>query len=141
MWIKGGRLIDPANNRDELADILIRDGRIEGIYPTAGTVPQGEEVIDAQGMWVLPGLIDMHAHVREPGFEYKEDIESAGRAAAAGGVTTVVCMANTDPVNDNPSVTQYIIRKAARVSRVRILPVGAITVGLEGKVLAEMGLM
>lgn len=141
MWIKGGRLIDPANNRDELADILIQDGRIEGIYPTAGTVPQGEEVIDAQGMWVLPGLIDMHAHVREPGFEYKEDIESAGRAAAAGGVTTVVCMANTDPVNDNPSVTQYIIRKAARVSRVRILPVGAITVGLEGKVLAEMGLM
>lgn len=141
MWIKGGRLIDPANNRDELADILVRDGRIEGIYPTASTVPQGEEVIDAQGMWVLPGLIDMHAHVREPGFEYKEDIESAGRAAAAGGVTTVVCMANTDPVNDNPSVTQYIIRKAARVSRVRILPVGAITVGLEGKVLAEMGLM
>lgn len=141
MWIKGGRLIDPANNRDELADILIRDDRIEGIYPTASTVPQGEEVIDAQGMWVLPGLIDMHAHVREPGFEYKEDIESAGRAAAAGGVTTVVCMANTDPVNDNPSVTQYIIRKAARVSRVRILPVGAITVGLEGKVLAEMGLM
>ncbi|MCE5276004.1 MAG: dihydroorotase [Deltaproteobacteria bacterium] len=141
MWIKGGRLIDPANNRDEIADILIRDGRIEGIYPTAGTVPKGEEVIDAQGMWVLPGLIDMHAHVREPGFEYKEDIESAGRAAAAGGVTTVVCMANTDPVNDNPSVTQYIIRKAARVSRVRILPVGAITVGLEGKVLAEMGLM
>jgi len=141
MWIKGGRLIDPANNRDELADILIRDGRIEGIYPAAGTVPKGEEVIDAQGMWVLPGLIDMHAHVREPGFEYKEDIESAGRAAAAGGVTTVVCMANTDPVNDNPSVTQYIIRKAARVSRVRILPVGAITVGLEGKVLAEMGLM
>lgn len=141
MWIKGGRLIDPANNRDELADILIRDGRIEGIYPAAGTVPQGEEVIDAHGMWVLPGLIDMHAHVREPGFEYKEDIESAGRAAAAGGVTTVVCMANTDPVNDNPSVTQYIIRKAARVSRVRILPVGAVTVGLEGKVLAEMGLM
>ena len=141
MWIKGGRLIDPANNRDELADILIQDGRIEGIYPAAGTLPQGEEVVDAQGMWVLPGLIDMHAHVREPGFEYKEDIESAGRAAAAGGVTTVVCMANTDPVNDNPSVTQYIIRKAARVSRVRILPVGAITVGLEGKVLAEMGLM
>ena len=141
MWIKGGRLIDPANNRDELADILIQDGRIEGIYPAAGTLPQGEEVVDAQGMWILPGLIDMHAHVREPGFEYKEDIESAGRAAAAGGVTTVVCMANTDPVNDNPSVTQYIIRKAARVSRVRILPVGAITVGLEGKVLAEMGLM
>jgi dihydroorotase len=141
MLIKGGRILDPANNLDEQGDILIRDGRIEGIYPGGLKESSDEEIIGAQGMWVLPGLIDMHAHVRDPGFEYKEDIFSASQAAAAGGVTTVVCMANTDPVNDNPSVTQYIIRKAAGLSLVRILPVGAITKGLEGKELAEMGLM
>jgi dihydroorotase len=141
MWIKCGRLIDPANNRDEQGDILFRDGRIVEIHPAGSLSPSEEEVIDADGMWVLPGLIDMHAHVREPGFEYKEDISTASRAAAAGGITTVVCMPNTDPVNDNPSVTQYIIRKAVNVGLVRILPVGAITKGLGGKELSEMGLM
>ena len=141
MWIKGGRLIDPANNRDEKGDILIRDGRIVEIDTSGTPAHSGEEVIDADGMWVLPGLIDMHAHLREPGFEYKEDIFTASRAAAAGGVTTIVCMANTDPVNDNPSVTQYILRKASSVGLVKILPVGAITRGLEGKELSEMGLM
>jgi dihydroorotase len=141
MWIKGGKILDPANNLDELGDILIRDGRIEGIYPGGGNVPAGEEVIDAHGMWVLPGLIDMHAHVRDPGQEYKEDIYTASLAASAGGITTVVCMANSDPVNDNPSVTQYIRRKADSIGLVRILPVGAITKGLQGKELAEMGLM
>jgi len=141
MWIKGGRLIDPANNRDEQADILISDGRIEDIRPAGGQIPSGEEIIDAKGLWVLPGLIDMHAHLREPGYEYKEDIASGSQAAAAGGITTVVCMANTEPVNDNPSVTQYILKKASSVGMVRVLPVGAITKGQQGKELAEMGLM
>jgi dihydroorotase len=141
MWIKGGRIIDPANNRDELSDILIRNGIIQEVMPAGGPVPPGEEVLDATGLWVLPGLIDMHAHLREPGYEYKEDIASGSLAAAAGGITTVVCMANTDPVNDNASVTQYIIQKALSVGLVRVLPVGAMTKGQQGKELSEMGLM
>ncbi|HVN71607.1 MAG TPA: dihydroorotase, partial [Desulfomonilia bacterium] len=141
MWIKGGRLIDPANNRDEQGDVLIRDGFIEDIRPEGGAVPPDEEILDASGMWVIPGLIDIHAHLREPGYEYKEDISSGSLAAAAGGITTVVCMANTDPINDNASVTQYIIKKASGIGLVRILPVGAVTKGQQGKELAEMGLM
>ena len=141
MWIKGGRIIDPANNRDELADILLRNGIIEEILPAGGPVPAGVEVLDATGMWVLPGLIDMHAHLRDPGYEYKEDIATGSLAAAAGGITTVVCMANTDPVNDNASVTQYILQKALSVGLVRVLPVGAMTKGQQGKELSEMGLM
>ena len=141
MWIKGGRIIDPANNRDELSDILLRDGIIQKVLPALGPVQPGEEVLDATGMWVLPGLIDMHAHLRDPGYEYKEDIASGSLAAAAGGITTVVCMANTDPVNDNASVTQYILKKALSVGLVRVLPVGAMTKGQQGKELSEMGLM
>ena len=141
MLIKGGRIIDPANNRDEFADILLRDGIIQEVLSADGPVPPGVEVVEATGMWVLPGLIDMHAHLRDPGYEYKEDIASGSLAAAAGGITTVVCMANTDPVNDNASVTQYIIQKALSVGLVRVLPVGAMTKGLQGKELSEMGLM
>jgi len=141
MVIRGGRVIDPANNFDELADVSVRDGRIEDILPSGTSSPEGEDVIDATGFWVMPGLIDMHAHLREPGYEYKEDIATGSMAAAAGGITTVVCMANTDPVNDNPSVTQYILRKASSVGLARVLPVGAITKGLNGRDLAEMGLM
>ena len=132
MVIRGGRVIDPANNFDELADVSVRDGRIEDILPSGTSSPEGEDVIDATGFWVMPGLIDMHAHLREPGYEYKEDIATGSMAAAAGGITTVVCMANTDPVNDNPSVTQYILRKASSVGLARVLPVGAITKGLNG---------
>ena len=141
MWIKGGRVIDPANNLDKLADILIRGSIVEEIVPAGGQVPSGEEVLDAKGLWVLPGLIDMHAHLREPGYEYKEDIASGSLAAAAGGITSVVCMANTGPVNDNAAVTQYILKKASSVGLVRVLPVGAMTKGLQGKELSEMGLM
>lgn len=140
MWIKGGTIVDPENNLQETGDIHVQDGLIAGVYP-GGSSQQDGDVIDASGLWVLPGLVDMHVHLRDPGFEYKEDIASGSRAAAAGGVTTLACMANTDPVNDNPSVTNYIIEKAKQVSVVRILPVGAVTKGLKGKELAEMGLM
>ena len=140
MWIKGGTIFDPENNLQETGDVHIQDGLIAGVYP-GGSSSQNGDIIDASGLWVLPGLIDMHVHLRDPGFEYKEDLASGSRAAAAGGVTTLACMANTDPVNDNPSVTNYIIEKAKQVSVVRILPVGAVTKGLKGKELAEMGLM
>ncbi len=140
MWIKGGLVFDPAGNVQEKADIYIKDGIIAGVYP-GGSKNSDETVIDADGLWVLPGLVDMHVHLRDPGFEYKEDISSGSMAAAAGGVTTLACMANTDPVNDNPSVTNYILEKARQTSLVRILPVGAVTKGLKGKELAEMGLM
>ncbi|HHO74826.1 MAG TPA: dihydroorotase [Deltaproteobacteria bacterium] len=140
MWIRGGLVLDPANNVQEKADLCIKDGRISGVYP-GGSEKSDEPSINASGLWVLPGLIDMHVHLRDPGFEYKEDIASGSMAAAAGGVTTLACMANTDPVNDNPSVTNYILEKARQVSKVRILPVGAVTKGLKGKELAEMGLM
>jgi len=140
MWIKGGMIFDPVNNLQEVGDLHIQDELIAGVYPGGSSKREGE-VIDASGLWVLPGLIDMHVHLRDPGFEYKEDISSGSSAAAAGGVTTLACMANTDPVNDNPSVTNYIIEKAKQASVVRILPVGAVTKGLKGKELAEMGLM
>ena len=140
MWIKGGLVFNPAGNVQEKADIYIKDGIIAGVYP-GGSKNSDEVVIDADGLWVLPGLVDMHVHLRDPGFEYKEDISSGSMAAAAGGVTTLACMANTDPVNDNPSVTNYILEKARQTSVVRILPVGAVTKGLKGKELAEMGLM
>jgi len=139
--IKGGRIIDPAKNRDDSADISIKDGRIHEILSPGNDLPPDDDVIDATGLWVLPGIIDMHAHLREPGYEYKEDIASGSLAAAAGGITTVACMANTDPVNDNAAVTQYIIKKASSIGMVRILPVGAITRGLKGRELSEMGLM
>ena len=140
MWIKGGTIIDPANGIEQVGDIHIREGLIAGVYLT-GCAETDDEVIDASGLWVLPGLIDMHVHLREPGYEYKEDIASGSRAAASGGVTTVVCMPNTDPVNDNPSVTRYIVEKARHTAVIRVLPAGAITRGLKGADLSEMGLM
>ncbi|HON39443.1 MAG TPA: amidohydrolase family protein, partial [Deltaproteobacteria bacterium] len=140
MWIKGGTIIDPANGIEQAGDIHIREGLIADVCLN-GSRETDEEVIDAAGLWVLPGLIDMHVHLREPGFEYKEDITSGSRAAAAGGITTVVCMPNTNPVNDNPSVTRYIVEKARHKALIRVLPAGAITRGLQGTELSEMGLM
>lgn len=139
MWIKGGTIYDPVSGTAQTGDIQVRDGLIEGVYPV-GKKGAGE-AIDAKGLWVLPGLIDMHVHLRDPGYEYKEDIVSGSRAAAAGGVTAMACMPNTDPVNDNPSVTRYIVQKAAENALVRVLPVGALTRELKGVELAEMGLM
>jgi dihydroorotase len=135
--IKNGRIIDPANKIDGIADLLVIDGRIaEPDQP----IPAGIQEIDAQGYWVVPGLIDMHVHLREPGEEYKEDILSGARAAASGGFTGVACMPNTKPVNDCAAVTALILDRAAEAA-VRVYPLGAISQGSEGHQLAEFGEM
>ncbi len=134
--IRRGRVLDPNSNRDETADVLIEDGRIAAVEASL-EVP-GAEVIDARGLWVAPGFVDLHTHLREPGQEYKEDIASGGRAAVAGGFTTVACMANTHPANDDPAVTDYILDRARQDSPARVLPVAAATKGLEGSVMTEM---
>ena len=134
--IRRGRVLDPNSNRDETADVLIEDGRIAAVEASL-EVPAAE-VIDARGLWVAPGFVDLHTHLREPGQEYKEDIASGGRAAVAGGFTTVACMANTHPANDDPAVTDYILDRARQDSPARVLPVAAATKGLEGSVMTEM---
>jgi dihydroorotase len=135
--LKGGRVIDPANGVDGLHDVVIVDGRVERVA-APGPAPKGAEVIDVTGKVVCPGFIDIHVHLREPGFEYKETVATGTRAAAAGGFTAVACMANTHPVNDNGSITDYILAKARSVGVVRVYPIGAVTRGLEGKELAEL---
>ncbi|HMJ06076.1 MAG TPA: amidohydrolase family protein, partial [Chthoniobacterales bacterium] len=125
--IRGGRMIDPVNKRDEVGDLLIADGKIVSELETADA-----EVIDARGLIVAPGLIDIHVHLREPGFSWKETIETGARAAAAGGFTTVVCMPNTSPVADSPSTIAWIKDRAAEVACVNVLPTGAISKGLAG---------
>ena len=143
--IRGGRIIDPANKRDEIADLYIADGKIVGSkseireeFTRRGAKSEIEE-IDGKGLIVAPGLIDMHVHLREPGFSHKETIESGARAAAAGGFTTVVCMPNTSPVPDNPSTIAWIKDRAAAVACVNVLPCGAISKNLEGEELAPIG--
>lgn len=135
--IKSGRVIDPANKIDEKLDILVVDGKIAEL--AANIDPGNAEVINAAGLFVTPGLVDMHTHLRDPGYEYKEDIVSGTRAAAAGGVTSLACMPNTSPVNDNLAVTQYIINKAKEQGTANVFPIGSITKGLNGELLSEMG--
>jgi len=135
--IRGGRVIDPALSVDAVLDVLIEDGKIARVGERL-TAPQGATDIDATGKWVCPGFIDMHVHLREPGHEYKETVATGTRAAAAGGFTAVCCMANTQPVNDNRAVTDYIRAKADSEGVVRVYPIGAVTRGLEGKELAEL---
>jgi dihydroorotase len=136
VWIRGGRVLDPASGRDEPADVLLEDGRVARVGRDIEA--RDAELVDAAGCWVTPGFVDLHAHLREPGQEYKEDIASGGRAAVAGGFTTVACMANTDPVNDDPSVTDYIQDRARQDSPARVVPVAAATKGLRGEVMTEM---
>ena len=124
----------------ERVDVLVADGQIAAIGPGL-PVPGDAEVIDAAGQVLLPGLVDLHTHLREPGREYAEDIETGSAAAALGGFTAVFAMANTDPVADTPVVTDYVWRRGQQVGLVDVHPVGAVTVGLAGRQLAEMGLM
>ena len=135
--IKNGRIIDPANNSDRVADLLIEGGKIVKIGQKI-SVLSDTEVIDATGQLVVPGLIDIHTHLREPGYEYKETIRTGTLAAAAGGFTTICCMPNTNPVNDSQSVTEFILNKAATEGVVNVLPVGAITKGCRGEEITEM---
>ncbi|AJE03613.1 dihydroorotase [Geobacter pickeringii] len=138
LLIKGGRVIDPSQGIDEVLDIVVENGAVKELG--AGLkAPAGAETIDAAGMIVTPGLIDMHVHLRDPGLEYKEDIITGTKAAAAGGFTSVACMPNTKPVNDNKAVTSYIVAKAKAEGLVNVFPVGAITQGSKGEALAEMG--
>lgn len=139
--IKGGRVIDPRNNIDEVTDIFIDKGVISEIGTDHDLDGLDITVIDATGKIVAPGLVDMHCHLREPGFEYKEDIESGTKSAAMGGFTSIACMPNTNPVIDNEAVVEFIKSKAEKVGCVNVYPIGAISKGLEGKELAEIGEM
>jgi len=139
--ILNGRVIDPANKRDEVTNILLKNGKIEQISPeiSPADYPRAE-VTDAAGMWVMPGFIDLHVHLRDPGQHYKETILTGAKAAAAGGFTTICSMANTKPVADTPQIIEYIIKTATETG-VNVLPVGAITMGLEGKKLTDFAAM
>jgi dihydroorotase len=135
LLIRGGRVIDPARKRDEIADIAIVDG-----YIVESPAPNSPE-FDATGLVVAPGFIDMHVHLREPGFEHAETIETGARAAAAGGFTTICCMPNTKPVNDNATVTSYIVERARKHAIVNVFPIGAITKGSDGVELSTIASM
>ena len=136
LLIRNGRVVDSATRTDETLDILIRDGKIAGVSPRIEV--RAREVIDAARLVVVPGLIDMHVHLREPGYEAKETIATGSRAAAKGGFTTICAMPNTDPVNDNLRVTGQILAEAARTSPVNVLPIAAISKGSRGEELVDM---
>jgi dihydroorotase len=139
--IRGGHVVDPASGWSGTADLLIEGDRIVA-RDAPGRIPATHaEVVDASGQYVVPGLIDMHVHLREPGYEYKETIATGSLAAVVGGVTSVACMANTQPVNDNGAVTHYILEQARTAHLANVYPIGAVSVGLQGKHLAEFGEM
>ncbi len=147
--IKNGHIIDPSQRLDGIGDILIEEGKIKEINmkskeqraKSKELLKSSDRTIDATGYLIMPGLIDMHVHLREPGFEYKETIKTGTEAAVRGGFTTICCMPNTYPVHDNASVTEFIIRKAAKEGSCTVLPIGAITKSQKGEELAEMGTM
>lgn len=141
IFIKGGHVLDPVNNIDEVTNILVEDGVISEVGNDPDLEGVAMEVIDAEGMYVVPGLVDMHCHLRDPGQEYKEDIETGTKAALAGGITSVACMPNTEPVIDNEAVISYVINKAKESGYVNVFPIGAVSKGLNGTELAEIGAM
>ena len=138
LLIAGGRIIDPAQAMDETADLLIEDGAVKGVGSEVAA-PEHARVIDARGLVVCPGFIDLHCHLREPGFEYKETIATGTAAAAAGGFTTVCAMPNTNPVADTAATVEFVMRKSREEGVVRVLPIGSVTKGSKGNELAEMG--
>lgn len=135
--IRNGRVLNPADRMDCVADVLIQDGKITQIA-AGGLSEDADRIIDASGCWVMPGFIDMHVHLRDPGQTDKETIETGSDAAAAGGYTTIVAMANTSPVVDNVDTWKYVMDKASSYGRVRVLQAGSITKGLEGKELSDL---
>jgi len=135
--IRGGRILDPGSGVDLVGDVLIREGRIAAVGPDVGA--EAEHIVDASGLIVCPGLVDIHCHLRDPGFEHKETMETGTRAAARGGFTTVCSMANTEPPIDSRAGVEYILRTAAAQAMVRVLPIACISRGRQGKELAEMG--
>jgi dihydroorotase len=135
--VKGGRMIDPASGTDAVKDILVEDGRIARIGN--GLSVDDAVQVNAEGMLVFPGLVDMHVHLREPGFEHKETIESGTKSAAAGGFTTVACMPNTNPVIDSPAMVEYVYLKAEKEGCVKVKPIAAITKGQMGEELSPIG--
>ncbi len=139
MLLKGGRVVDPSQNLDGRRDILIEAGKIVSIADSIDESSQDTQVFSLEGKIVLPGLVDMHTHLREPGYEYKETIRSGSQAAAAGGFSSIACMPNTDPVNDSRTVTEYILKRAQECNLVHVYPIAAISRKSEGKVLAEFG--
>jgi dihydroorotase len=150
--IRNGRIIDPSQGMDGYGDLIVEDGLIAEVCIKGAETPKkkqsasaantgGERIIDARGMLVIPGLVDMHTHLREPGFEYKETIKTGTMAGIRGGFTSLCPMPNTNPVNDNPTVAAFVIKKAMAEGYCSVFPIGAITKGQHGQELAEMGLM
>ena len=139
LLIKNGRVINPATNIDEVMDVLVVDGIVEKLEKNIND--DADKIIDADKCWVTPGFIDVHVHLRDPGYEYKETIATGTRAAAKGGFTTICCMPNTNPVTDSEIMVEYIKMKAARDGVVNVLPIGAITKGQKGEELANIGQM
>jgi len=138
--IRGARVLDPGSGIDGFFDVAVQGDKVAAIdKPGAIPTRPGFREIQASGMWLLPGLIDLHVHLREPGFEYKETIRSGTEGAVRGGFTSVACMANTEPVNDSPYVTAFIRERAKETAACRVFPVGAVSVGLKGESLAEIG--
>ncbi len=140
-WIRSGSVVDPARETVEKAELIIENGKITKILPPGAVKEKGSQmrVIDASDKIILPGLVDMHVHLREPGHEYKETIATGGKAGVAGGFTTLACMPNTDPPNDCRSVTEFILEQAEAAGLCQILPVAAITMGQKGEALTEFG--
>jgi len=138
LLIRGGRVIDPSRGTDGPADVLLRDGKIEAVGRNI-PVEQGTSLIDATGKVVAPGLVDLHVHLREPGFEHAETIASGAAAAAAGGFTAVCAMPNTDPVTDSLATVGFVVRQAIRAGQARVYPIGAVSLGQRGEQLTEFG--
>ncbi len=139
LLVANGYVIDPSQGLNAGKDLLIEDGRVKGILDKGEPIPRDVEVLDATGLMVAPGFIDMHVHLREPGQEYKETIATGAAAAVAGGWASICAMPNTDPVNDSPAVTRFIIEEGQRARLANVFPIGALTKGSGGKELAEMG--
>ena len=141
LFITGGHLIDPAENQTSGKNVLIENGKVAAWLGSNEKAPEDAEIFDATGLIVAPGFIDLHVHLREPGQEYKETIATGAAAAVAGGFTSVCCMPNTNPINDNAAITRFIIEQANKAGFANVFPIGAITKASDGTELAEMGEM